>query len=177
MSFTKAGLLIFILCAFNRMYAQKLTGTWEGDMERTEFLQVNIIQTGDKLCGYTYDYEYSNRRSFCRAYFTGTYDNASKTWYLDGSSFMENSGTHALMRLKFRIYEEAGETILKGYCGIKPQWGERQSLMSIRLERVNTRPAMITKTMRDCVAANNPPEPDMHDSPPITKPAPPISIT
>ena len=54
--------------------AQNITGTWEGDLGSDQFLQLNIIQTGDKICGYTRDYVKADSRSFCKAFFEGYFD-------------------------------------------------------------------------------------------------------
>ncbi|MBK7306739.1 MAG: hypothetical protein IPI88_06645 [Chitinophagaceae bacterium] len=48
--------------------AQNLTGTWEGALSNDQFLQLNIIQTGDKICGYTFDHVKLDERSFCKAF-------------------------------------------------------------------------------------------------------------
>jgi hypothetical protein len=102
MKFFQISILSFILCvASTGLHAQKITGTWEGYMSR-EFIQINIVQKGNLLCGYTYDYELDNRSSHCIARFEGMYDPERKLWYLSGKSFIENSGSHVLMRIILR---------------------------------------------------------------------------
>ena len=162
----KGCLFIFgFLCLLNYVNGQNLTGTWEGELDSDEFIQINIIQTGDKVCGYTYDYTLGNRSSFCRAYFSGEYDKANKTWFLTGTSFMQNSGSHVLMLLKFRIFNSGREEVMSGFCRAM---GNIES-SPMRLRKVSEVPAMITQTMRDCVAKSNPPEPDMPKTPPVEK--------
>lgn len=92
-------LLAFYLFLSLNGSSQNITGTWEG-MMGSEFLQVNIVQRGDDLCGYTYDYESSDKKNYCRAYFSGKYNREKKEWRISGSSFFQNSGTHILMRLR-----------------------------------------------------------------------------
>jgi hypothetical protein len=93
---------IFILLALLGFQAnsQNLTGVWEGVME-DEFIQVNIQQKGNQLCGYTYDYVLNDRSSYCIAKFEGNYDPENKHWYITGSSFIANSGSHILMKISF----------------------------------------------------------------------------
>lgn len=139
--------------------AQKLTGTWEGEMEGYEFLQLNIVQVGNNLCGYTWDYELSNKKSYCKAYFNGSYSKLLNTWYIEGSSFMEQGGGHALMQLKFKIEFEEGKMVLKGSCRIKPSMffagGDPNSFV---LQKTSSRPTIITQTMKDCMVTFQPPE-------------------
>lgn len=166
MLFKKGYLFILgFLCLLNIVSGQNLTGTWEGELDSNEFIQINIIQTGGKVCGYTYDYTLGDRSSFCRAYFSGEYDKENKTWFLTGTSFMQNSGRHVLMLLKFRIFNNEGNKVMSGFC--RAMGGESSSTM--RLRKVSDVPAMITQTMRDCVAQNNPPEPEIPKAPPVVK--------
>lgn len=91
--------------------AQKLTGTWEGYM-RNEFIQINIKQEGTKICGYTYDFVLNDRKSFCRAYFSGRYEDGFLL--ISGTNFISNSGEHVLMTLGFLVQNVDGQIILRG---------------------------------------------------------------
>ena len=157
--FYRKAFLFFAYIFFSGQIAiaQNLTGRWDGKLASNEFLQINIIQTGGKVCGYTYDHALGDKRSFCRAYFSGEYDNVNKTWYLTGTSFMQNSGSHVLMLLKFKMFKSGGESVMVGNLITKGDEGSSR----FELRKVSDVPAMITQTMRDCVANNNPPEPDM----------------
>lgn len=79
-------------------HSQPITGVWEGIMD-DEFIQINIQQKGNQLCGYTYDYVLSNRASYCIARFDGNYNANGKKWYITGTSFIANSGSHILMKI------------------------------------------------------------------------------
>lgn len=158
--------------------AQILTGRWEGNLGNDEFLQINIIQTGDKTCGYTWDYLYQNQRNYCRSHFTGTYDKEDKTWFLNGTSFIENSGSHLLMQLKFKIYTIEGKPVLKGYSRATPTFFSNGGpVEAIRLEKISDKPVNVTQEMKDCVAENNPPKPEVPLAPLPEAPTPIITDT
>jgi hypothetical protein len=145
-------LLFLWLALKNPANAQTLTGTWEGDIDGYEFLQVNIVQIGDNLCGYSWDYIYNNKQDYCRAYFSGTYNKTKGTWFLDGYSFMENSGGHSLMQMNIKKDFENGETILRGLLRIKPSLFYAGGAPSeIRLKKKSNRPARMTQPMQDCL--------------------------
>jgi len=81
--------------------AQSITGTWEGSMGN-QFLQLNVTQKGTELCGYTWDsVKIFGMKSYCKAYYSGSYDKAKKEWYITGTNFIEQRGGHMLMRLRF----------------------------------------------------------------------------
>ncbi len=135
------------------MQAQKLTGTWQGVMDETEFLQINVVQIGETLCGYTWDYSLDDKRSFCKAYFRGSYNKLFDAWYLEGYSFMQSSGDHSLMQLKFKIVMTEGKIKMKGLCRIKPMLlFDGGDPSSFELEKISSRPTIITQTMKDCMA-------------------------
>ena len=93
----KVTILVFYFM-MGTVNAQNITGTWQGEMQG-EFLQLNIRQRGNELCGYTYDYELDNKKSHCIAAFEGAYDSKRQRWFLIGRNFIENSGTHVFMRI------------------------------------------------------------------------------
>jgi hypothetical protein len=109
-----------ILSAFN-LCAQNITGTWEGDLGSDQFLQLIIIQNGDKICGYTRDHIKANRNSYCKAYFEGTYDKKKQKLSIAGKFFIENNGSHVLMKLNLLYKKVKGEEILE----------EKPTLMSV----------------------------------------------
>ena len=157
----KKIITLFFLSLFfiNTTSAQRLTGTWEGDIDGDEFLQVNIVEVGDKLCGYTWDYKYTNKKDYCKAYFSGSYNKEKSAWFVSGYSFMENSGGHVLMQLTFRLDFEKGRTVLNGYCRIKPSFFSGGGIAyEISLKKVSSSPEMMTQEMKDCVKENEPPK-------------------
>ena len=184
---------MLILLTVSPATAQHLTGTWEGDIiDDNEFLQINIVKTGDKLCGYTWDYTYDNKRSYCKAYFEGSYSKEKGMWFLNGTSFLENSGSHSLMQLMIRVTYEDLKPVMTGYCRIKPDFFYDGGTPSpVRLRRVSQKPAMLTEAMKNCIEENQPkkkmipvkpvvpkkkPLPAPTTAPPVKKvlPAPPV---
>lgn len=172
-------LYILLLFCFANLHAQKLTGTWQGVMDEREFLQVNVVQIGETLCGYTWDYALNDTRSFCKAYFRGSYNKLFDAWYVEGYSFMQSSGDHSLMQLKFKIVIIEGKIVMKGLCRIKPSLffgGGDPS--SFELEKISSRPTIITQTMKDCMAESEPvkkkklPQKNSSKKPPFTPPPP-----
>jgi hypothetical protein len=94
-------------------FTQGITGTWEGRMS-DEILQVNIVQEKDKLCGYTYDVVLNDKSSYCKAYFMGRYDKVTGIYTIRGISFIENSGSHVLMTLRFWQPDKNNKSLLRG---------------------------------------------------------------
>lgn len=127
--------LIIILLTFH-LSAQDITGTWEGDMGDDQFLQLNIIQNSDKLCGYSWDSVKTKEKNYCKAYFKAHYDKGQRAWKFKGTSFIETTSkhikrdsldffgdsihideyySHSLMWLHLASYRIGGEDILKGF--------------------------------------------------------------
>jgi hypothetical protein len=183
----KRIITLFFLSIFfiNTACAQRLTGTWEGDIDGDEFLQVNIVEVkGGKLCGYTWDYRYAKKSDYCKAYFSGSYNKEKSSWFVNGYAFMENSGGHVLMQLTFRLDFEKGETVLNGYCRVKPTFfSGGGTAYEISLKKTSNRPAMMTQEMKDCVRENEPPKKPINklpvepkkDVPVLKKPVLPIT--
>ena len=67
--------------------AQDFTGTWEGKLSNDQFLRLNIIQTGNKICGYTEDHVLADKRSFCKAFFEGYFDARKQRLIISGKYF------------------------------------------------------------------------------------------
>lgn len=108
-------IIISLLLLPMAMQAQKnkIQGTWEGQMS-DEWLEVNIRQEDNKICGYSYDYILDMPANHCKAYFEGYYDKFRDTWVLNGTGFFENSGDHVLMVMKFKPVRRQGKTVLVG---------------------------------------------------------------
>ncbi len=147
--------IIFSLLVVTTTYlhAQNITGTWEGDLGDDQFLQMNIMQKGDKLCGYTWDYVKRDKRSYCKAYFQGRYDKKNDEWLFQGMSFIESSEAHFLMRLRLSKRFVNGEVVLEGISVAKSilfylltgGWED-----SVRLKKISSRPQQFIPDMYDC---------------------------
>ncbi|MEO6253489.1 MAG: hypothetical protein ABIO79_09300 [Ferruginibacter sp.] len=180
--------------------AQNITGTWEGELENDQFMQLNIIQTGDKICGYTYDHVNKDQRSYCKAFFEGYFDKTNQKLVISGKYFLENSGGHFLMNIIFNYKKEKGVEILE----VKPTGASvLSSLLSTfgiiiepepfeeggsnvgyaRIKKVSGQPYEIIELMKDCIAQDKK-QPDTvvkkiippkikNNTPPIVKTVPP----
>ncbi len=104
--------LVLIVLTIN-LPAQNLTGTWEGDLGNDQFLQLNILQTGNKICGYTRDYVKKDTNSFCKAFFEGSFDKWEKILTIDGKYFLEKTKDHSLMNLQLYYKIKGGFVILE----------------------------------------------------------------
>ncbi len=167
-------ILIFLILLFNELIvcAQDLTGTWEGDLNNTEFLQVNIVHVGDKLCGYTWDYLYNNKLDYCKALFTGRYDRNRDEWILTGTSFIANSSTHVLMRIKLSYNSRDGRDYLIGTeSSTSPGFSVFSLFMkqNVFLKKVSKKPARMFPNMKDCMK-----EKQSVDIPPVEKKPSPV---
>ena len=159
---------IFLLFLILHIYfagAQNITGTWEGSLGNDQYLQLNVIQVKNKLCGYTYDHVNANQKSYCKAYFTGHYDTKHKEWRFDGESFIENSGSHILMHIRLSAAIADGKTILIGsarteslaesvfsgiFGSILGRPGSIDAREDINLQKISARPQQILSRMKDC---------------------------
>lgn len=165
-------LLLPYLVTGKASHAQDITGTWEGSLGNDQFLQVNVIQVKDKLCGYTWDYILKDRKSYCKAYFTGTYDKKRKEWNITGQSFIVDSVDHSLMTIYLWQETKKGKVLLSGFetanadkapDNRNPFISLLDSLMDIPLapfprnreevvlEKVAEMPSQITQQMQDCM--------------------------
>lgn len=150
--------LITTGCAGTLTAQTDLTGTWEGSMGNDQFLQINILQNGNRICGYTYDYMLSDRRSYCKAYFEAMYNKSSREWIFTGTSFIQNpfvsGGNHVLMRLRLAYFEFEGKQILRGSSSFKSVLSNL--LMGgisqrVYLEKVSDRPTTVYPGMKACL--------------------------
>lgn len=166
-------IIFFILLSFSPcLSAQNLTGSWQGEMSQ-EIIQINIVQEkNDELCGYTYDYFIGNRRNYCIAYFTGQYNKKLDLWELNGISFIENSGTHVLMRIRIWPDKIDGETVLRGSVTAKSTMNLMLSLgirENIVLRKVADKPRKLARNLPDCF-----PEPNKPKDTVVTRREPPV---
>ncbi len=172
--------------------AQSITGTWEGVMD-DEWLQLNIRQEGNKICGYTYDYLLMNKRSHCRAYFEGYYDKTEEYWVLNGTGFYENEGQHVLMRMKFWLDKSTSPHRLRGVIGLKNSPGSYMGIsqaVRVSLSKTSGKPntipgsdspcfepeKYITKEKEPQPEAPRATEPPVAVKPPIVKPKPKVPV-
>jgi hypothetical protein len=170
--------MLLLLSLLHPVGAQDLTGRWEG-RSGSERFQVNIVQEKQgEICGYTYDQVINDRRSYCKAYFKGRYDKAQDRWVLNGISFIENSGSHVLMRITLWKDSEDGELVLSGLVAAKSAFGFILSLgssESITLRRMSRTPAKLPDNMPTCfpepekkpISPERPEKPK--DPPPVIK--------
>lgn len=157
--------LTLIVLAIN-LPAQNLTGTWEGALGTDQFLQLNIIQTGNKICGYTYDRVKADKKSYCKAFFEGYFDTDKQRLIISGKYFLQNSGSHTLMRLRLNLKNKKGIEILEQEPVKTVMYRERISLFGIVIEpyiaydsteyvsikKVSDQPYELIELMNDCIA-------------------------
>ncbi len=118
----KGAFILFLVIFFSlgkSASAQNITGIWEGIMG-DEYLKINIIQNGYNICGYSFDFVLRDKKSYCKTYFIGKYDPAERIWSLQGTSFIENSGDHVLMNLKFWQTPQGGRNNMRGIVSTEP---------------------------------------------------------
>jgi hypothetical protein len=147
--------------------AQNLTGTWEGDLGNDQFLQLNIIQTGDKICGYTHDHVKADQRSYCKAFFEGSFDKKKMRLLITGKYFLQNSGSHTLMKLSLSYKKEKGlevleerptpavilSTIVSGFGIFFNMEPEPVNVAQyVYIKKVSEQPSEILELMKDCIA-------------------------
>ncbi|CAN5849114.1 hypothetical protein BH11BAC4_BH11BAC4_08180 [soil metagenome] len=146
---------VILLTTSTSLLAQDITGTWEGRLDNSQFLQLNIIQVGDIACGYTWDHLDGTAKDYCMANFIARYDKKRKQWALTGTSFIENTGSHVLMnmRLQFDVYN--GTTSIIGWES--PNFGgtllgrfSRMFEPNVFLRKVADSPSQILTNMKDC---------------------------
>ncbi len=162
-------LILILLILQSRLMAQDITGTWEGSLGSYQFLQLNIIQNGDKLCGYSWDFVKKDQRDYCVAYFDGYYDKKLGQWVITGTAFVENSGMHTLMKLNLRHVDKKRLQALEGsLTGSEPFFVfppqpetdprdpfriprlQRSNEDTVYLRKVSSRPAAVLDHMQEC---------------------------
>ncbi len=160
-------LLLFFIATVDLQAQKNITGTWEGDLGNDQFLQLNIIQNGDYICGYSWDFIKKDQRDHCRAYFEGHYNKKQGQWFIEGSTFIENSGTHRLMRLSLTSYFSKRGDVLEGLSINPPSvfsffFRDEDDSTSYRrsnddivyLKKVSSKPYQVLPGMNDCYQKN-----------------------
>jgi hypothetical protein len=151
--------ITLILLAIN-LPAQNLTGTWEGDLGTDQFLRLNIIQTGNKICGYTEDHVTADKKSFCKAFFEGYFDEKKQRLIINGKY------GHILMHLKLKLKTNKSGEILEQEPIRTILFRERRSIFGVdiepyidydsteyvRIKKVADQPYEIIDLMKDCIA-------------------------
>ncbi len=148
----------------------QLTGKWVGRMG-DEMLEINVLARKNKICGYTYDYTLSDKSNYCKALFEARYNPEQEVWYLNGTGFLENSGSHVLMRLRLWFEPGEGKNILHALVSTKASF---LSLLGSTEEVTLKRISSVPDNLKAIEAACFPPE----IKPPVEtkKPAPPPVI-
>ncbi len=151
--FIRYIIFVFFLFTGFLLHAQKITGTWEGQM-KGEFIQINVDQRGNELCGYTYDYELNNKASHCVATFEGGYDSERKLWYINGKNFIENTGSHVRMRIILWFEKEEGRNTLRGkvFTATSGSYFFEDG-DDIKIKRVSSRPQKMGNIIPPCFPA------------------------
>ena len=170
---TRYFLLLSFVLMYLSAYEQDLTGTWEGDMGGYEFLQLNILQTGDKLCGYSWDHLYNDKADYCKAYFTGRYDRKRDEWVLTGNEFIENSGSHILMRMRIWKAVVENKVMIRGFEGSASLINgliTGNMNLDISLNKVSNIPTEVLERMKDCVPKVQPKKDTLPVPPPVKVP-------
>lgn len=146
--------IMYLFISTAGLSAQNLTGTWEGEMGTYQFLQLNIIQNGDKICGYTWDHLAVSQEDFCRAHFVGQFNKQTHKLSLAGNAFIENSGSHTLMQIKLShkyvndeevLYYEP--TLLEKFLAFQNQ---QPVETGIYLKKISNHPTEIIPGMSIC---------------------------
>jgi hypothetical protein len=143
-----------------------MTGTWEGALSTDQFLRLNIIQTGNKICGYTEDHIIANKKSFCKAFFEGYFDTKKQRLIINGQYFLANSGEHILMHLVLKLKKNDEGEILEQAPVRQVLYRERMGLFGIEIEpyiardsteyvhikKIASQPIELNALMQDCIA-------------------------
>jgi len=95
-------------------FAQDLTGTWEGTVGGNGCKLV-IFHVSDSCFGYTYD----TGMGYCKANFTGKYNNSSKRLTGKNTSFIERTLLHSLSVYKLTYSKRGDEEYLTGRAAAK----------------------------------------------------------
>jgi hypothetical protein len=193
----KRHIIFFALTLFSvNLFAQDLTGTWEGALSTDQFLRLNIIQTGNNICGYTEDHVLADEKSFCKAFFEGYFDTKKQRLIINGQYFLKNSGEHVLMHLSLKLKKTKAGTMLEQAPAKILSLRERSSIFGfdvepyfeidsseyVGLKKVSDQPYELNALMQDCIARDKsqkdtlvkkvPPKPTDSLPPVVETPAP-----
>ncbi len=109
-----SGIFLILLCTGS--YAQNLTGTWEGaGGSGGGYCKMVILHIGDSLFGYTYDVG----MGYCKANFSGEYNNSTKKLTVKNIDFIERKGPHSLSIYNLNYSENGTTEFLKGRISAK----------------------------------------------------------
>lgn len=164
----KRPIFLFVCIAASLfIQAQNLTGTWEGDLGNDQFLQLNIIQTGNQICGYTYDHVIRDKRSYCKAFFEGRYDRQRQVLIIEGKYFLKNSGSHTLMKMNLNYKTVRGTEVLEErprpaniFSDFFREFGifesnpfqQQANAQYVYLKKISDQPIEYNDLMLDCIA-------------------------
>jgi hypothetical protein len=95
--------------------AQNLTGTWQGHIPDSQFLQINIMHTKKGICGFTFDSVINSQNDYCKTYFDATYNKFYKELYIIGKKFVERKGNHFFINVLFQYKKEENIEYLEEY--------------------------------------------------------------
>jgi hypothetical protein len=149
--FRRYIILSFLVIKTSFLSAQNITGIWEGYMTG-EFIQINIEQRTNALCGYTYDYLLDDKADHCVAALEGNFNVDKKIWFLTGKNFIENSGTHVLMRIMLWHEDADGKNMLRGKVFTQSTAGSFLGIGGddILVKRVSSKPQELGSIMAPC---------------------------
>ncbi len=156
MFFFKRYIIPFFLVSLTiNLHAQNLTGTWEGRLNKNSFLQLNIVQNGYRICGYSWHYLLKDTQSFCKIYFEGCYSRTGKKWGIHAVSFLDRSdSSHGLISFEFnhKVHDKMEILVYRPGAGalILQLLGEER-MISLYLKKVSDKPVEIIDKMRDCL--------------------------
>ncbi|GAB2822733.1 hypothetical protein [Ferruginibacter profundus] len=107
--------VVFALLFLGRaIYAQDLTGTWEGNVGGN-YCKIVIYHVNDSCFGYTYD----TGMGYCKADFTGTYNDSTKKLKGKNTDFIERTALHALSVYHLTYSKRGNEEYLRGRAAAK----------------------------------------------------------
>lgn len=156
MFFLKRYIIPFFLVSLTiNLHAQNLTGTWEGRLNKNSFLQLNIVQNGERICGYSWHYLLKDTQSFCKTYFEGCYSRTGKKWGINAVSFIDRSDSgHGLISFEFnhKVHDKMEILVYRPGAGalILQLLGEER-MISLYLKKVSDKPVEIIEKMKDCM--------------------------
>jgi len=155
-------------------------------------LQMNLIEKKGVICGYTYDFRLNAPDDHCKAFFSASFSNEINAWILNGNEFIENSGTHVYMQIRFREKTINGKRVIHGI--VLPQSSanslndlnyievflERKELPVLERERIRQHcfptKSELKKLEKQKEIQEKKPEPDTKELPPAINIEPPPKV-
>lgn len=145
-------ILSFAILFFSpAVFAQDLTGTWEGPGHGlgTEYAKLVIIKCGDKWVGYSYD----EGPGFCQANFEGEFNEVTKRLTGESQGMIRKSADHTQSRFDLHYSVDRGHHYLEGIARPKSAIFQIFSFgigAGLRLRRTSTK-VDTTAFMRGCL--------------------------